>query len=220
MHPLRPPGGTFLTRLPRMVTQGHLMESNAEAQGELPKIYIMKTNFYSRMCVKHVGGVPMDTWDYPGVRRWTKKVDVFAMDYVRPLPAPRLPTTPREREREREREGERGRGREGESCVCAAAWKQTAKGRQRRALPAPSRSVCCRLTDACSSAISCVGHHTVAPTNALGAGRRQLQAQAHSVLRFARRVAQQVARCKPHRPSLPSPSTPLLRRNPPDVGKK
>jgi hypothetical protein len=95
-----------------MVTQGHLMESNAEAQGELPKIYIMKTNFYSRMCVKHVGGVPMDTWDYPGVRRWTKKVDVFAMDYVRPLPAPRLPTTPRERERERERE--RGRERERE----------------------------------------------------------------------------------------------------------
>ena len=55
---------------------------NEESAGCMPTIYIMKTMFYSRMCVIDRPGGRQDTFDYPGVRRWTKKVDVFAHDMI------------------------------------------------------------------------------------------------------------------------------------------
>lgn len=55
---------------------------NEESPGCMPTIYIMKTMFYSRMCVIDGPGGRQDTFDYPGVRRWTKKVDVFAHDMI------------------------------------------------------------------------------------------------------------------------------------------
>jgi hypothetical protein len=55
---------------------------NEESAGCKPTIYVMKTMFYSRMCVIEGPGGRRDTFDYPGVRRWTKKVDVFAHDMI------------------------------------------------------------------------------------------------------------------------------------------
>jgi hypothetical protein len=55
---------------------------NDETAGCMPSVYIMKTLFYSRMCVIEGAAGRQDTFDYPGVRRWTKKVDVFAHDMI------------------------------------------------------------------------------------------------------------------------------------------
>ena len=50
--------------------------------GSMPSVYIMKTLFYTRMCVIEGALGRQDCFDFPGVRRWTKKVDVFAHDMI------------------------------------------------------------------------------------------------------------------------------------------
>ena len=48
---------------------------NTHRADSMPSVYIMKTLCYSRMCEE--GG-----FDYTGVRRWTKKVDLFGKDMI------------------------------------------------------------------------------------------------------------------------------------------
>ena len=55
---------------------------NGLSASSMPSIYIMKTLFYSRMCVLEGPAGRQDCFDFPGVRRWTKKVDVFAHDMI------------------------------------------------------------------------------------------------------------------------------------------
>jgi hypothetical protein len=45
-------------------------------------VVVLNTNFYRRMCVKEVRGRHVPVYDYPGVRRWTKRHDVFALERV------------------------------------------------------------------------------------------------------------------------------------------
>jgi hypothetical protein len=54
-----------------------------ETVGCMPSVHIMSTLFYPRMCVIKGKTGRKDTFDYPGVRRWTKNIDdVFAYDMI------------------------------------------------------------------------------------------------------------------------------------------
>ena len=59
------------------------VKANAEEPGSMPTVYIMKSFFYSRLCfLERPGGDKQDVFDFPGVRRWTRKVDVFSHDFI------------------------------------------------------------------------------------------------------------------------------------------
>jgi sentrin-specific protease 1 len=55
---------------------------NDATAGCMPSIYILSTQAYTRMCEIVIKGKIEGVFDYAGVRRWTRNVDLFGKDMI------------------------------------------------------------------------------------------------------------------------------------------